>query len=524
MDEDIERSVKGVARGAGILIVGAFASKAIMYFYRLVVARYLGSADYGLLSLALAVFWVSVTFSTLSVPSGVNRFVSRFIGEEKEDRVKGVVVSAAQLTLPMSLVVASVLLVAAPTISSRVFDNPGLTIYLRIFALAIPFQVVYQIVSSVAEAYKRMEYIAAVDKLYRSLATLLVTVALVFAGYGLLGAVVAQLVAIITASMLILYLVEFRVFPVLRREGNGFRNRRELFHYSYPLLLGSIIGLFTGWTDTVMLGFFDTASNVGIYNAALPTAQLMSVVGIGFANILFPTVSTLYGEGKKQESVTVASTAIKWMFAAAFPMLAIMVFFSRPMLRLLFGNVYAAGGLALSVLAVAYFVSSMSNYAGQFIKSEDRTKLLMFNSIAVSVLNVALNWVLIQHFMGTSFGSQTGAGIATAVSLAFGGLLAVGEAYVIFGVQPFRVRRLLPAFFAGVLSAVIVYAGVKAVHDPTPAWLLVPGFAAFAVLYAVFFLLFGGLEEEDVMVLNAVERKSGMDLSRLRRLVKKIAR
>lgn len=521
MDADVESGLKWIARGASFSILGTFLGKAMTYLYRIFVARYLGAADYGTLSLAIAVFYISMTFATLSIEVGVKRFVSKYNGEGSDSRVAGTIMSALEMTMPFSALIAAGLFLLAPVIATGVFQNPELTLFIRVFAIAIPFQGLYNVFSSVAAAFKRVEYNALVDDVYKSAALLTVTVPLILSGYGLMGAVFAQLVALVTASLFIMYLVETRVFPFLQHRSPGFRNRRELLRYSYPLLLSGIVGQVTGWTDTVMLGIFDTASSVGVYNAALPTAQVLSVFGV-FGSTLFPVVSEMYSKGKKAESETVAATAIKWIFSASFPFLVIMVAFSGPLLKLLFGQAYLAGSIALAVLAVAQFTTTVLGYAETFIQSEDRTKLILFNSGATATLNVVLNLALIPYFIEVGAGS-TGAGIATATSLAVGGVLAVVEVYALFGVQPVRLRRLFPPTAAAIVAAGIVFMAVKTRYDPTPPWLLVPAFISFGILYGVLFLLFGGLEEDDIMVLKAAEEKTGHEFPRVKRIVKKLS-
>ncbi|MDY6765990.1 MAG: flippase [Candidatus Nanohaloarchaea archaeon] len=522
MDADIESGLKWIARGGSFMIVGTFAGKAITYLYRIFVARYLGTADYGLLSLSLSVFYISMTFATLSMDSGVKRYVSRYIGENSPERVKGTIISGLQLTIPVSLLVAVLLFLLAPVIATHGFKNPELAFFIRIFAIAVPFQALYNVFSSVVAAYKRVEYQAIVDEVYQSAATLVVTVVLVLAGYGLMGAVIGQIVALVTASLLIVYFTEKKVFPFLAQQADGFRNHSQIYSYSLPLLFSGIIGQITGWTDTVMLGFFDTASSVGVYNAALPTARIIGVFG-AFGGLLFPVVSEMYAEGKKQRSITVTETTVKWIFSFTFPFFVIMVLFSSPLLKLLFGNAYLTGSIALSVLAVAFFTNTILGYSSTFIGAEERTKLSMYNSIVAAGLNVVLNLLLIPYFIEHGVGS-TGAGIATATSMAAGGVLATLEVYYLFGVQPLRLRKLFPPAAAVVAAAGIVYAVIEAVFDVTPVWVLVPAFITFGVLYGVFFLLFGGLEEEDIMVLKAVEDKTGHNFDRARAVVRRLAR
>ncbi|MFB6294867.1 MAG: flippase [Candidatus Nanohaloarchaea archaeon] len=522
MDDDVDWGLKWIVRGASFMIVGTLLGKALTYLYRILVARYLGTADYGQLSLALTVFYISMTFATVSTEAGVKRFVSKYLGREEPGKIAGTIRSALTLSVPLSLVTAVGLFVAAPAIASRGFGNPSLTLYIRVFSIAIPFQGLYNVFSSVAAAYRRVEFLAVVDEVYKSAATLVVTAALLLAGYGLMGAVLAQVFALASASLIIVYLVESRLISILRQNTEGFRNHRAIIRYSAPLFMSGIIGQITGWTDTVMLGFFDTASSVGVYNAALPTAKVLTVFGALGSN-LFPVVSELYEKGEKERAVDITSVSVKWIFSATFPLMLIMVAFAGPVLKFLFTGAYLGGSVALAVLSVAFFTQTITSYAGAYIGVEERTKLSFYNSVVTAGANVVLNWLLIPYFKEVGVAS-TGAGVATAVSLALGSLLAVVEVYYLFDVQPYRIRRLLPPLAAAATAAGIMYALVNAVYDVTPVWVMAPAFIGFIILYAVFFLLFGGLEEEDIEMLKALEDKTGREFPLLKSVIRKIAR
>jgi hypothetical protein len=95
-------------------------------------------------------------------------------------------------------------------------------------------------------------------------------------GLGVVGAAWGWVLAIIVMPFLAFYFLEKKVFPIFKTKVKAISVDKELFTYSFPLLFAGIAGLVMGWTwtDTLMLGYFTSSTNVGIYNAALPTAQL----------------------------------------------------------------------------------------------------------------------------------------------------------------------------------------------------------------------------------------------------------
>jgi len=49
---------------------------------------------------------------------------------------------------------------------------------------------------------------------------------------------------------------------------------KKLLSFSVPLLAVSMLMMVMSWTDTLMLGYFKSPDVVGLYNAALPLANL----------------------------------------------------------------------------------------------------------------------------------------------------------------------------------------------------------------------------------------------------------
>lgn len=526
MDEEDAKNLEKMASGGAILILGAFATKAIMYFYRILVAQQLGTEAYGILTQGLAVFWITMTLSTLGIASGIQRHVSDYLGKERKEKIPGVLWASLTTSIPFSLISATILFLSADLIALKVFSEPGLSTVIRIFALAVPFEMLYNNGASLTMAFREMRYITYVDKIYRSLATFGLTVLLIYLGYGLEGAIIAQFAAMVTSALLMLYFAQFKVFPFLRRkfEWEG-HERKKLLSYSWPIFLSGVVGLSTSWADTVLLGYFSVSATVGVYNAAMPTANILSMFASQISNVLFPTVSEYYGKGEKEKSVELASISLKWIYFFTFPGLLMMFLYPTQILNLLFGKEYTGGAIALSVLGAAYFINTLMNHAGIYIKSEDMTKLQLYNSVFISVLNIILNAALIPGFsfyglvipeMGLG-----GAAIATAISLSLGSLLAVLEAYFLFGVQPYRIRRFLPATVSALLSSALVYFAFKQLFVAVPKLMLFPALFCFGTMYILFYILLGGVTDNDLIIIRLFDDKTKLNLEKYLKIIEK---
>jgi O-antigen/teichoic acid export membrane protein len=519
MSAETDQAMKSVAKGGLMLIFGSVASKFIMYFYRVFVAQKLGASDYGLLSLGLAVFSVSIVLTNLGVSDGVQRMISDYIGKNEKNRISTVIWSDLTSTVPLSIIGGITIFLLSDFIAGSIFQKPEAAYILKILAMALPFQIIYKSSVIITKAFREIRYLTYIDRFFKNLVVLGVTVILIYRGYGLMGAVIAHFISITLSCIVMIYLVQTRVYPFLKkRTRNIGGERRRLLNYSWPLFFTSIFGVAMNWADTILLGVLSSSKTVGIYNAAHPTAQAIVIISAGFGTVLFPTVSEYYGKKRKDESFDLTSIYLKWVFMLSFPAMLLTLFFAKPILALLFGGEYIGGAATLSILGVASFVHNMSSHTDVYIKSEDRTKIVLYNSIGAAAINIILNLALIPIYGGV------GAAIATTVSIIVISGAAVAETYYLFDVRAYSLKKYTPAFLSAILSISLTYFGLLLVYPNIPGLAMIPAALTFGGLYSFFFIILGGLSDEDILLLKEIDKKIDLDLSLFKNIVRKLMR
>ena len=314
----LNESLRKIAKGAGFVLIGTLIGRAFGYGSRLIIAR-LGASDYGLVALGFAVMSIAATLSLVGMQSGIIRYVSFYKGKEDKGRIKGTIISALKITLPLSLGFAFILFWYASWISIHVFHDANLAPILRIFAIAVPSFVLAQNLLSATVGFQEMKYRVYTENIFQEPLKLAAIAILLLLGFGVVGAAWGWVLAIIVMPFLAFYFSEKKVFPIFKTKVKAISVDKELFSFSFPLLFAGIAGLVMGWTDTLMLGYFASSADVGIYNAALPTAQLIRAIPAAFAAIFFPVISELYARNKIEDLRRTYSVVTKWMLALIFP-------------------------------------------------------------------------------------------------------------------------------------------------------------------------------------------------------------
>ena len=94
-----QKVLNKLVKGAGVLFIAMFLGKVFAFLYKILLARYLGPAEYGILSLGLTVFGVLTVMSLFGPSSALKRFVAIYKSKENHAKVKGVIWSVIQLSL-----------------------------------------------------------------------------------------------------------------------------------------------------------------------------------------------------------------------------------------------------------------------------------------------------------------------------------------------------------------------------------------------------------------------------------------
>jgi O-antigen/teichoic acid export membrane protein len=332
-------------------------------------------------------------------------------------------------------------------------------------------------------------------------------------GFGVLGIVLGYSLATVLTFFIAFYFLETRVFS-LKKKVKPLYIRTELLAFSLPLMLAGFLSTIMARIDTVMLGFFKSVGEVGIYNAAIPTAQILYIATSSLSVLFLPVITELYSNGQKKPLELVYKTVTKWTFYINLPIVLIMIFFPFQVMNLFFGSDYTAGSLTLSILALGYFLGTLS-FAPQYILTmAKRTRSIFIISVLATFFNVTFNFTLIPVY------GLVGAAMATTGTYLVNSILLILYSWRIMGFSPFS-PALLKSIPGGLVSMAVAYTFGKIIFRSTSGYSLLILFIFFLSFYAFLVLYLSGLQREDIEILKVVEKKSGLKNELIRNVIKK---
>ena len=406
-------------------------------------------------------------------------------------------VSSLELTA-VAGVVCGIVMYAAAGILADVFGMPQLGGVVRIFAIGVPFFAATRVLMAVYRGFDSVKERIYFNTLTQFSVRLVLLAPVVYLGLSFRWVIFAYLAPIMLTGIIFAGYAVCR-FPV--KKASFMPVRWELLVLSVPLLITGILNQFMIWTDTLMLGYYKAAEIVGLYNGAVPVAQMIPIILMSTTFMYMPIMSQLYSKGKMMEMRRSYAVLTKWMFSATLPGFFLVFLFPSVVLTVLFGAEYVASTIALQILALGFFVHTFLGPNSMTMIVLGKTRFLMwFSGISVGV-NVVLNVLLIPRY------GMEGAAVASAVSLTTINILTMYKVHQYSGIHPFTWNYIKPVMAATMLCAGFYYATGGIVQ--ASVLMLFVLFVLFVIMYTIALILTRSIDHEDAQMFALILNRCG---------------
>jgi O-antigen/teichoic acid export membrane protein len=434
----------------------------------------------------------------VGLKSGVVRYISFYLGKNDYNRVKGTIFSSIKIILPVSIIFTILLFLFSEKISLIIFNNVDLIPILKLFSLTIPFIALSHVFLSVIISYQKIEYQVGIKEVLENIIKLVITFILIYFGYDLFGASIAYVISVFFTFCFSFYVLQKKIFSILNKDTKVVMFTKELLKFSFPLLFVGIFVSIIKWTSILIMGIFRTASEVGVYNVALPTANLLVLVPTGMMALFLPIITMLYSKKNKKEIKGLVIRTSKWIFFLNLPIFLMLFLFSKQVLKIMFGPEYIIGYISLSILLFAYLIDSLSHVNSSLLVMLKKTKLIFLVGAVTAIFNITFNLLLIP-----SHGIIGGA-TANLVSLILGYTLYACLAYKftkIFAINLSYLKFIL----AGIISSLIILLIKTKIEISIIS--LIGLSLTFALIYFILSLILKSFDEQDESLFLSIKNK-----------------
>lgn len=510
--EITNRSLAKVAKGTVIIFTGTVIGLSFTFVGRLLIARHWDASDYGVFSLALAILNICVIVSTLGLQGGTSRSIAYARGGHEGEKIQGFISASFWLALSSSLIICPILFAVSESISENIFHEPALTIPLKIFSIAIPFFTLLNVFTSIFLGFgcvRAKVYFKEILKNVLFLALLLGVILLNLSFPWVICAYTASLA--ISCLLLIIYASKHLSSLIKITKPAVTPATRELLFFSLPLLGVAMLGMIIAWADTLMLGYFKTSAEVGLYNAAHPLAHFISTPLDALLLVYMPLTTGLYAREQMSEMRRNYSILTKWLCSLTLPLFLILFLFPDVVLNLFFGANYIFAAKALRILSLGFIVTNFLGPNGATLIAIGESKFIMWATLATAVLNVGLNVILIPPF------GIAGAAVASVVAITSINLIRCWKLYALTKVQPLNKNTIKPTL-ASLGLIFLIYSFSRSFFTVTP--LVLPLlFVLYCIIYGLAIIFTKSFDQEDITMLLVIEKRTGVNVAAIKKIL-----
>lgn len=396
----------------GSLVLKA-ANAGLTFAMAVVLARALGPEHYGIYAFALAVLMLVAIPAQVGIPQLTVRETAKAHAKGNWGLMRGLWLWGNLAILATS--VFGVLVVCGVLLFLGVEPGGQRAIAIAVGIPLIPLIALGNARAACLRGLHKIIWGQLPEAILRPLFILMLLGAWVALPGGKANASVEDVMGFNVAASAITFMLGAYMLWRVRPEGIKCRPKRSYEAIAWrraivPLAAITGLELINNYADLIVLGWFRSDSEVGIYRAVSQLALLV-VFGLQAINqVLHPHFARLHTEGdihKLQKLVTLSSRAILAM--AFFPFL-VFLFFGKEILTMVFGTEYAAGSIALIILAFGHLANAGFGSVGALLNMTGHERDTMKGMFVAMGANVVLNLLFVPFY------GMNGASAATAIS------------------------------------------------------------------------------------------------------------
>lgn len=463
-----------LARSITVLVGGQLVTWAATLAWTLIVPRRLGPAEVGVYTLGQA----SAGILLVAVGLGMRPLLVREIAA---DRTRGPLLIGTAIILRALLALPAIVVVVLVAKFGPFSGDEALALVLG--GSMCVFFVVSEPILSALQAIEKMRYLAYATTLSSTVISVgsigLVTLGVRADGLLLTSVIMTAVVALLCLVWVREYFrIDWRV---------TLHDLRALLVESLPYWSGAAFFTLYLWIDSVMLGIMTPSTVLGWYGLPTRLFGTLMVVPVILTTAWLPQLTHAFQQGT-DNLYRAARHPIELVLILSLPVCVGTVLISDQLVRALYGPGFVGSIRVLEILALCVPPMYLNIMANQVMIARKRQMTWTKVMVAASVINPALNLVLIPYFQRSQGNGAIGASVSMVITEVI--LASVGAVLVRGAFSRSSIVR--------VLKGAIATAGMAAAVIPALHVGLVAGIVAGTVAFPLLALLLGVLSEEEL--------------------------
>jgi O-antigen/teichoic acid export membrane protein len=484
-------------------MIGQASSTLINAIAIIIVARFLGSTNYGQVAIAMVPISIAGLLIDLGINGALVNYLAQYRSEGRASDVNSILKAGLMINILASSILTVLVFISSEYLANHVFHQPEIKVLIQVSSLTLIAQSLFNTARSIFIGYERMKLVSLLVVIQSILKSFLSPL-LVYLGFGALGAVTGSTASILVAAFVgvtLIYITYQRQEIDRPSTISLLEASKTLLSYGAPLFLAVTIRGSIGQIYNFLMALHVTPSDVGNYRAATNFLVLISFFTIPITTVLFPLFSKI-PQSDNGQLEKVYRNAVKYAALITVPITSVLILLSDQIVQIVYGSAYNQTSNYLKLVCAPFLLVGIGRQInGSLLNSQGNTRPIFNGSVIVFLVGLPLSLYLIP-LMGVT-------GLLVTVITA----TLVGIVYILFWINRnfgfsldwrASTKIYLSSAIAFVLLSLLL--PLAKLQD----WLqLLLGSAAYAVIYLALIVFFKTLTIADVKDLRRILASTG---------------
>ena len=294
----------------------------------------------------------------LGLDSGIVKFGGRY-WEKDPVKLRSVALISLGGAFLSGAILGALLFVSAPWLADEFFKKPDLIPILRGFAVTFPFVTTLRVAAATSSLSRKLLCGAVSEDIAQPILQIGLFLVFFNMGMGLNAAILSIGISYGISAVIGLLCMARSVPRVITFDRIRMDDLVPIIRFSLPAIVGVTLGAFNLWGDRLLIGYFSTETNTGIYQSISVLTMFTTIIVSGFKISIAPTVSRMYHDGEYDGIKTLAKSVTRWTLYISIPILIFVFINANLLITSLFGFEYESGTIPLLILTVgqAFYVA-----------------------------------------------------------------------------------------------------------------------------------------------------------------------
>jgi len=382
---------KELIKNTGIYIVISLFSQGFIFLLWIALARWLAPSQIGIYALVMFIIEFFSAISIFGLDSAITRF---YYTKENASSILSnslvIFLCSSILALVLFFFTAKLIPLFIPGLSNILEEN--LLLFLGIiFTNSITnFALIHYTALKKAVSYAKLQ-------LFKILFFFVLSLVLVYFGFGISGVFYALLFSSLPVAILFLInerkMVSFQIISP--------QIMKSITSYGFPLMLYSILGVVVIYFSRLLLDRYTDLATLGVYSFFLMLTLQINGLWSSFNRAWTPEIFSRFLENKEKvieniKFMVFFSSFIYLLVIALFIIIGELFFF-----KLAFKEIYLSNIHLFYILLLAPLFNGIYTAAYPLYYYRNKTKLILFISLLLSVVNILLTLFMVRFFDST---------------------------------------------------------------------------------------------------------------------------